>query len=67
MPPPNALTPSQARIAALAAILAERNPDAAAELARRLAWEASERKKPPGLGIVIRFNEVTGELEMICG
>ena len=38
-----------------------------AELARRLAWEASERKKPPGLGIVIRFNEVTGELEMICG
>lgn len=64
---PDTQTLTQARLAALAAILAAANPDAAAELARRLAWEAQRHKRPAGLGIVVRFDEVTGCLEMIVG
>lgn len=61
----NTPTPTQRRIAELAAAMAEANPDAAEELAKHLAAEAAVRKRPRGFGFRIGINEVTGQVEMI--
>lgn len=60
-------TPAQLALDALAQDLATRNPDAAAELARRMAHHAAQRKRVRGFGISIHFNLVTGRLEMQIG
>lgn len=66
-PNPIPLTPAQRQLDALAAELAARNPDAAAELARRMAHHAAQRKRARGFGISIHVNLVTGRLEMQIG
>lgn len=67
MPPPSQPTPAQRRIAALAAQLADANPDAAAELARHLAHQAQQRRRWQGLGIMLKYNYVTEQIDMIVG
>lgn len=58
-------TPAALALDALARILAQRNPDAAAELARRLAYHvARQRAALPRLGIAIRVDVVTGRVEV---
>lgn len=62
------LTPTQRAIAALAAEMAANNPDAAAELAKHLAHHAAEANaKRRTFGIGLRFNAVTGRMEMRAG
>lgn len=60
-------TDLQRRIRELAAQLAAANPDAAEELAKALAAEAQAQKRPPCLGLGIRFNLVTQKVEVIVG
>lgn len=69
MTAPTQPTPAALALDALARTLAARNPDAAQELARRLAHHAALRKRVPGLGlgIAIRLNAVTMQLEMQAG
>lgn len=71
MTAPTQPTPAALALDALARTLAARNPDAAQELARRLAHHAQQRKRtqrvPAGLGIAIRVNAVTMQLEMQAG
>lgn len=62
--PTQPLTPAQLALDALAAELAVRNPDAAEELARRMAHHAAQRKRVRGFGISIHVNLVTGRLEL---
>ena len=64
---PVELTPAQLALDALAQDLATRNPDAAAELARRMAHHAAQRKRVRGFGISIHFNAVTQRLELNIG
>lgn len=64
---PNQPTPAQRRLATLARAMAAVNPDAAAELATQLAHAAAEQRRPQGFGIEIRFNQVTGRVEMRSG
>lgn len=66
-PNPTQLTPAQLALDALAQDLATRNPDAAEELARRMAHHAKERKRVRGFGISIHINVVTGRLELQVG
>lgn len=65
--PPIRPTATQQRIARLAAGMAEANPDAAEELARHLAHQAAQRKRVRGFCVAVRFNEVTGQIEITCG
>lgn len=65
--PTQPLTPAQLALDALASHLAAANPDAAEELARRMAHHAAERKRVRGFGISIRANMVTGRLELRTG
>lgn len=67
MTPPATLTDHQRRLADLAAQLADANPDAAEELGKHLTHQAGERKRVRGFGVVVRVNEVTGRIELICG
>jgi hypothetical protein len=60
-------TETQRRIRELAAQMAAANPDAAEELAKALAAEALAQKRPPCLGLGIRFNLVTQKVEVIVG
>jgi hypothetical protein len=63
-------TAQQRILAAMAAHLAEANPDAAAELARHLAHEAARRKRvrfDGGAGLVIRYNAITNTMEIQQG
>ena len=60
-------TPAQRRLATLAKAMAARNPDAAAELATQLAHAAEEQLRPQGFGIEIRFNVITGQVELRSG
>jgi hypothetical protein len=61
------LTPTQQMIARLAESMVANNPDAAEELARQLAHQAREAKRVRVLGIGLRFNAVTGCLEIRTG
>lgn len=61
------LTSTQQAIARLAEAMTANNPDAAEELAKQLAHRASEAKRVRGLGIGLRFNQVTGCLEIRTG
>lgn len=54
---------AQARLAALAAAMADANVDAAEYLAQALAEEARQRKAVRGFGIEIRWNGVTQRAE----
>lgn len=65
--PTQPLTPAQLALDALAQDLAIRNPDAAEELARRMAHHAAQRKRVRGFGISIHVNAVTGRLELRVG
>lgn len=65
--PTQPLTPAQLALDALAAELAARNPDAAEELARRMAHHATQRKRVRGFGISIHINAITGRLELRTG
>jgi hypothetical protein len=67
MTPPDTLTPAQRRLADLAAALASANPDAAEALGAMLVHEAAQRKRVRGFGIVVRWNEVTGRVELLTG
>jgi hypothetical protein len=60
-------TETQRRIRELAAQMAAANPDAAEELAKALAAEALAQKRPPCLGLGIRFNLITQKVEVIVG
>lgn len=60
-------TDLQRRIRELAAQLAAANPDAAEELAKALTAEAQAQKRPPCLGLAVRFNLVTQKVEVIVG
>lgn len=60
-------TPAQRRLARLARAMAAVNPDAAAELATQLAHAAEAQRRPQGFGIEIRFNQVTGRLDLRSG
>ena len=64
---PAELTTAQRQLDALAAELAARNPDAAEELARRMAHHAAQHKRVRGFGISIHVNLVTGRLELNVG
>lgn len=64
---PTQPTPTQRGIAALASAMAAANPDAAEELARHLAHEAAQAKRPRGFGVIIRFNSVTERIEILTG
>lgn len=66
-PNPTQLTPAQLALDALAQTLADRNPDAAEELARRMAHHAAKRKRVRGFGISIHVNAITGRLELQVG
>lgn len=61
------LTPTQQAIARLAAEMVANNPDAAEELAKQLAHQASQAKRVRTFGIGLRFNQVKGCLEMRIG
>lgn len=61
---PNQPAATQARIAELARLLADANPDAAEELARHLAYQAGQRKQARGFGIVLRLNRITERIEV---
>lgn len=64
---PNQPTPAQRQLARLARAMAARNPDAAAELATQLAHAAEVARQPQGFGIEIRFNAVTGRVDLRLG
>lgn len=66
---PTTPTPAAIALDALARSLAQRNPDAAEELGRRLVHHAARERKrvAGGLAIVIRLNPVTGRIEMSAG
>jgi hypothetical protein len=65
--PPSATTPTQRRLADLAARLASANVDAAEYFAEILSHEAKARKRVKGFGLLIRFNSVTQKPEILLG
>jgi hypothetical protein len=67
MTQPAQLNSTQLQIAALAEAMADANPDAAEELGKHLTHQAAQRKRLRGFGVLVRYNEVTRRIELICG
>lgn len=66
-PPPEPTTDYQRQIDALARSMADSNPNAAIDLARRLLWYVQQARKLAPASIGLNLNFVTGKLEIRTG